>query len=193
MAFVLSTRKNSPMQTIEEIRRARLALLESEAGSQTKLADLLGKSPAQLSQWKNASTSSTGRERAMSSDAARSIEAKMGKPRGWMDTDPALIAGAGQERPSLEQALAHIGAALISATDIESRTSACELLITYIRNPAANGDLIPSIVKRLTQAAPVAIDRGRHVPPIIERVLSAEPSTSTDDFTSQAARKETFE
>ena len=74
------------MQTIEEVRRARLAILESEAGSQTKLADLLGKSPAQLSQWKNASTSSTGRERAMSSDAARSIEEKMGKPRGWMDT-----------------------------------------------------------------------------------------------------------
>ena len=86
MAFVLSSRKNSPMQTIEEVRRARLAILESEAGSQTKLADLLGKSPAQLSQWKNASTSSTGRERAMSSDAARSIEEKMGKPRGWMDT-----------------------------------------------------------------------------------------------------------
>ena len=73
------------MQTIEEVRRARLAILESEAGSQAKLADQLGKSPAQLSQWKNASPTTTGRARAISSDAAREIEAKMGKERGWMD------------------------------------------------------------------------------------------------------------
>lgn len=86
MAFVCRSRIISSMQTIEEVRRARLAILETEAGSQAKLADVLGKSPAQLSQWKNASPSSTGRERAMSSDAARSIEDKMGKQRGWMDT-----------------------------------------------------------------------------------------------------------
>ena len=76
----------SGMQTIEEVRRARLALLEAEAGSQAKLADLLDKSPAQLSQWKNASPTSTGRGRAMSSDVARDIEITLEKPRGWMDT-----------------------------------------------------------------------------------------------------------
>lgn len=74
------------MQTIEEVRRARLAMLETEAGTQAKLAEILGKSPAQLSQWKNASPSVTGRERAMSSDVAREIEEKTSKPRGWMDT-----------------------------------------------------------------------------------------------------------
>lgn len=76
----------SDMQTIEEVRRARLAILEQEAGTQTALSDKIGKSPAQISQWKNASVSASGRERAMSSDVAREIERKTGKPRGWMDT-----------------------------------------------------------------------------------------------------------
>lgn len=184
------------MKTVEEVRRERLAELREEFGSFSAINTRIDRLPTDstLSQIANASVGSkTKKPKAMGSDQARLLEEKLQKPRGWMDTDPALIGSAGPERPSLEQALAHIGAALISATDIESRTSACELLITYIRNPAANGDLIPSIVKRLTQAAPTAIDRGRQVPPIIERVLSAEPSTSTDDFTSQAARKETFE
>lgn len=63
-------------------------MLEREFGSQALLAEKIGKSPAQLSQWKNASLSATGRERAMSSDIAREIEDKTGKPRGWMDTSP---------------------------------------------------------------------------------------------------------
>lgn len=78
----------SPMQTIEEVRRVRLVMLEREFGGQAALADKVGKSPAQISQWKNASPSATGRERAMSSDIAREIEIKTGKPRGWMDSPP---------------------------------------------------------------------------------------------------------
>ena len=74
------------MQTIEEVRRARLAMLEKEYGGQAALAEHLGKSPAQLSQWRNASITASGRGWAMSSDAAREIEEKTGKPRGWMDT-----------------------------------------------------------------------------------------------------------
>lgn len=73
------------MQTIEEIRRARLALLETEAGSQSELASVIEKAPAQISQWKNASRTATGRGRAMSSDIARDIERACNKPRGWMD------------------------------------------------------------------------------------------------------------
>lgn len=75
----------SCMQTIEEVRRARLVMLEHEFGGQAALAEKIGKSPAQISQWKNASVSANGRERAMSSDSARELEEKTGKPRGWMD------------------------------------------------------------------------------------------------------------
>lgn len=78
----------SVMQTIEEVRRARLVMLENEFGGQTALAERIGKAPAQISQWKNASRSASGRQRAMSSDVAREIEEKTGKPRGWMDTAP---------------------------------------------------------------------------------------------------------
>ena len=89
------------MQTIEETRRSRLALLEVEAGSQTALAESIGKSPAQVSQWKNASVSTSGRERAMSSDIAREIEHKRGKPRGWMDqpTAPAPLEHVAEPSP----------------------------------------------------------------------------------------------
>jgi len=74
------------MQTIEDVRRDRLALLEKEAGSQANLSKIIEKSPAQISQWKNASQTTSGRKRAMHSDTAREIEEKVGKPRGWMDT-----------------------------------------------------------------------------------------------------------
>ncbi len=67
-------------------------MLEKECGSQAALADKIGKAAAQVSQWKNASpSSSTGRKRAMSSDAAREIEVKTNKPRGWMDTPPSYV------------------------------------------------------------------------------------------------------
>ena len=76
------------MQTIEEVRRIRLGMLEREFGGQVGLSAKIGKSTSQISQWKNASISATGRERAMSSDVAREIEKLTGKPRGWMDTSP---------------------------------------------------------------------------------------------------------
>ncbi|MGV3727755.1 S24 family peptidase [Hydrogenophaga sp.] len=71
---------------IEEIYRARLKLLAAEAGSQTALASKLDKSPAQVSQWINASKDSkTGKPRSMDRSTAREIEKKCGKPDGWMD------------------------------------------------------------------------------------------------------------
>ena len=74
------------MKTIEETRRDRLAMLEQEFGSQVHLAELIGKSPVQISQWKNASKySGSEKRRAMDSGTARLIEDKTGKPRGWMD------------------------------------------------------------------------------------------------------------
>lgn len=74
------------MKTIEETRRDRLAMLEQEFGSQVHLAELIGKSPVQISQWKNASKySGSEKRRSMDSGTARLIEDKTGKPRGWMD------------------------------------------------------------------------------------------------------------
>lgn len=74
------------MQSIDVTRREKLGLLIKEAGSQAALSESIGKAPAQISQWLNASLNSrTGKPRVMSSAIAREIELKTGKPEGWMD------------------------------------------------------------------------------------------------------------
>jgi len=74
------------MQPIDVTRREKLGLLIKEAGSQAALSETIGKAPAQISQWLNASLNSkTGKPRVMSNAIAREIEAKAGKPEGWMD------------------------------------------------------------------------------------------------------------
>lgn len=82
------------MRTVEEVRHARLIELLAEFPSTQALADKLGKSHAQVSQWKNQSTRrKDGVEIGKSnidSKSARAIEELTGKPRGWMDTDPDL-------------------------------------------------------------------------------------------------------
>lgn len=72
--------------TIEEIRRRRLAQLIERSGGQARLAEKIGKSPAQISQWMNMSPDSkTGKPRAIQSETARQIEIIWAKPTGWMD------------------------------------------------------------------------------------------------------------
>ena len=74
------------MQPIDVTRRENLGLLIKEAGSQTALSEAIGKAPAQISQWLNASLNSkTGKPRVMSNAIAREIELKTNKPEGWMD------------------------------------------------------------------------------------------------------------
>lgn len=74
------------MQPIDATRRKRLAQLISEAGSQAALSEKIGKAPAQISQWLNASVNSaTGKPRVMSNAVAREVEKKLGLPEGWMD------------------------------------------------------------------------------------------------------------
>ena len=46
------------MQPVETTRRQRLALLIQEAGTQSALSEKIEKSPAQISQWLNASRDS---------------------------------------------------------------------------------------------------------------------------------------
>lgn len=74
------------MQPVDQTRRERLAQLIKDAGSQAALSEIIGKAPAQISQWVNASVNSkTGKPRMMSNDVAREIEKKTSKPAGWMD------------------------------------------------------------------------------------------------------------
>lgn len=76
------------MKTIEEIRHSNLLILLEEFGGPKSLADRLGKSPAQISQWKSKSPDSrTGKPRSINQNSAREIEEKLGRTRGWMDTD----------------------------------------------------------------------------------------------------------
>lgn len=76
------------MKTNAEIRRENLSDLADEFHGVAKLADRLHKSPAQVSQWINASKDSkTKKPRGISDDMARHIEECCEKERGWMDND----------------------------------------------------------------------------------------------------------
>jgi phage repressor protein C with HTH and peptisase S24 domain len=84
--FVSALLNTRGMQKIEEIYRARLRMLVEEAGTQRALAERIQKSPAQISQWLNASPDSkTGKPRSMDRGTAREIERLFPKPEGWMD------------------------------------------------------------------------------------------------------------
>jgi len=76
------------MKTIEEIRLENLRTLCSQFKSQRQFAIHLEKSSQQLSNWMRIDTSditANQHTRAISSTAAREIEEKCGKPRGWLD------------------------------------------------------------------------------------------------------------
>jgi SOS-response transcriptional repressor LexA len=74
------------MQTIDDIRHARLLVLIKEHQSQAALARVISKSPAQISQWVNKSpNSASGKPRVMEGETAREIERLCEKPVGWMD------------------------------------------------------------------------------------------------------------
>jgi len=76
------------MKTILEIRQGKIKQLANEFGTLKQLSELLEKSPAQVSQWKNGSkSSSTGKARGISDEVARYIEKKTDKPLGWLDNE----------------------------------------------------------------------------------------------------------
>ncbi len=65
------------------IRRIRLQELVDEAGSQAKLADLIGKQPDYISRALKDGTKGAKR---IGETLAEEIEKKCGKPKGWMST-----------------------------------------------------------------------------------------------------------
>uniref|UniRef100_A0A193SBN0 Uncharacterized protein n=1 Tax=biofilter metagenome TaxID=1070537 RepID=A0A193SBN0_9ZZZZ len=85
------------MKTVEEVRKERLAELRKEFGSFAAINEKLGRIPTDstLSQIANASVGSkTKKPKTMGSEQARSLEAALDKPKGWMDTDPELLRAA---------------------------------------------------------------------------------------------------
>lgn len=76
------------VKLIDQVRRDNLGRLQKECGSLRALAKLLERDESQVSQWKLGSIhSGTGKARGMRSETARYIEAKCGRPPGWLDTD----------------------------------------------------------------------------------------------------------
>jgi transcriptional regulator with XRE-family HTH domain len=84
---------NTKMKKIEDVRRENLQRLRDELGSVQALADRIGKSQSQLSQWLNASAHSTsGKPRTISSGSCREVEKALGRAEGWMDVEHHEIA-----------------------------------------------------------------------------------------------------
>ena len=84
---------NSRMKTVEEVRRARLAMLVKEFKSYAELNEKLGRPrrDATLTQYANQSVGSkTAKRKGMGSATARLLESACKKEPGWMDTDPEL-------------------------------------------------------------------------------------------------------
>lgn len=83
------------MRPLPEIRRARFLQLVKEAGGQTELAKRmdperpLKSRVVQVGQW--AVDPDHPKSRNIGHPNARMLEALMGKPRGWLDTDPETL------------------------------------------------------------------------------------------------------
>lgn len=74
------------MKLIDDIRAENLKRLVEEFGSLKALAERLGKSESQVSQWVNRSINfGTGKPRGMRSATARAVEVACCKPEGWLD------------------------------------------------------------------------------------------------------------
>lgn len=85
------------MKPIEEIRRANLKTLVTEAGSAAKLSVLTGVPQPYISQvQRGVPHPKTGKPREMGQAIARKLEVKMGKQKGWMDVDHAAIGEASE-------------------------------------------------------------------------------------------------
>jgi hypothetical protein len=79
-------------EKLKKLRKARLALLVEELGSQVALANLLGSEENYISQLLSPSKS-------FGEQTARKIEAAARKPSGWLDTTEVVSPSARQEWP----------------------------------------------------------------------------------------------
>lgn len=76
------------MRPVRDIRRSKLAQLERESGTTSKLAVRIGKNRSLVHQWLAVPKGDDDRSsRDMSDETARDIEQRLGLPAGWMDND----------------------------------------------------------------------------------------------------------
>jgi hypothetical protein len=88
MSFFSLLLNNGEMKTINEIHRKNLQALVAEFGTVAAVAELIGCSSSQYSQWLTGSKNSgTGKPRGLGPNSARRIEKACGKLKGWMDAD----------------------------------------------------------------------------------------------------------
>lgn len=91
------------MPTIDEIRRLNLDRLADETGGNLALANLVGVTESQMTQWRKGSKNSgTGKARGMRLASCHRIEGATKKPRGWLDTfqDASSAATTATARPN---------------------------------------------------------------------------------------------
>lgn len=81
------------MKSAADVRLENLETLVKQAGTADALAERCGLSAEYISQIRNrAVDKKTGKARNLGSQAARKLEAGMGKPTGWMDTNHSNLA-----------------------------------------------------------------------------------------------------
>lgn len=73
------------MKSIEQIRQENLKSLVNSAGGVGKFSENVGKSQAQVSQWLVGSRMPSGKQRSISSESAREMEAVLGIQKNWLD------------------------------------------------------------------------------------------------------------
>jgi SOS-response transcriptional repressor LexA len=79
------------MKPIELIRQENLRFLANELGGVSKLANKIGKSQAQVSQWLNGSKLPSGKPRSIRSESAREIENILGLDQNWIDSPKDVV------------------------------------------------------------------------------------------------------
>ena len=83
------------MVTIDDIRTQNLQVLVAQFDGTNKFAVLIGRTPAQVSQWLNRTPNSrTRKPRVISRESCRMVEEKTGRPSGWMDIDHSAASSA---------------------------------------------------------------------------------------------------
>lgn len=143
--------------TTKDVRRAALIrLLEEDTGAthgkKARLAQRIGKKPAQISQWLSGF-------RTIEEESAREIERNAGKPPRWMDHDDTsgqlVTAPLRNGLPNLSQAMQVVADALahVSETRRAELVKVFELLAAYPDEP----DYLARMDKLLTVAGPIAV------------------------------------
>lgn len=100
----LADRYSVQMETISEIRVAKLRTLIDEYGGIKKFCEKIERSEAQVYQWLNAAPDSkSGRPRSMGNKSARYIEDKCDKPEGWMDQCIQELSGDNHKTRKIEE------------------------------------------------------------------------------------------